>query len=125
MPSEYQPQRTQRKKEPLDMINRIPISTDGFMACGVCDLGLCCKSRRSRRLNNSPPIHRWVWDKAKDLVREADGRTKMRTCIFVQSSASRTPNGPTASPSAKALGYCHSVRFADEEKCSCSKTAIW
>ena len=40
---------------------------------------------------------------------------------IVQSSASRTPNDPTRFPSAKALGYCHPVRFADEENAISSK----
>jgi hypothetical protein len=36
--------------------------------------------------------------------------------MFVQSSAARTPGEPAVSPSAEALGYFLSVRFADEEK---------
>jgi hypothetical protein len=36
--------------------------------------------------------------------------------MFAQSSVSRTPKGSIGVPSAEALGYCHSVRFADEEK---------
>src|SRR6185503_7855103 len=56
--------------------------------------------------DNSPPIHRWVWDLEKDVVRATDGWGQMlQIHRFVQSSASRTLNCLTSSPSAKALGY--------------------
>jgi len=66
--------------------------------------------------DSSSPIHRWVWDRAKDVVRETTAEAKgcRCKCLF-----SRPLHGLStvlrASPSAKALGYCHSVRFADEE----------
>jgi hypothetical protein len=39
----------------------------------------------------------------------------LKAYIFVQPSVLRTPKALTASPSAEALGYFLSVRFADEE----------
>jgi len=40
----------------------------------------------------------------------------LKVHMSIQWSASRTPGKPAASPSAEALGYFLSVRFADEEK---------
>jgi hypothetical protein len=65
------------------------------------------------------PIYRWVSDTDRE-VSPCNGRLRPNIESFVQSSASRTLDGLTAYPSAKALAICRSVRFADVEKSICS-----
>jgi hypothetical protein len=51
---------------------------------------------------------------SKSVKRTAEFENRKGT--FFQPSASRTSNKQTPFPSAKALGYLHSVRFADAEE---------
>jgi len=39
---------------------------------GITHTGFAAKSAKPTN-DNSPPIHRWVWDADKDVVRETDG----------------------------------------------------
>ncbi len=50
----------------------------------------------------------------KSVKRTAESE-RLRVHLFVQSSALRTQKNLATSPSAEALGYVHSVRFADGE----------
>ena len=60
-------------------------------------------------------------EKDKSVKRTAEAkRCEFTCCSVVRFTDSKCATG---FPSAKALGYCHSVRFADEEKYFCSKAA--
>jgi len=78
--------------------------------------GLCCKSRRSRRMKVA---HRFIGGEPAHNMTESAKRTTERNGVIIasvfQPSASRTEKSSWVRPSAKALGYSHSVRFADAE----------
>jgi len=64
---------------------------------------------------SSPALQRW--ETAHNMTESAKRTTERNGVIagVVQPSDSRTEKSTSVRPSAKALGYSHSVRFADAE----------